>query len=70
MRGRRPAIAELEALGVSALAVAADVTDPRQVQRALDEVLSRLGQVDVLVNNAGTCIHRPALEVTEEEWRS
>ena len=26
------------------------------------------GRVDVLVNNAGTCIHRPALEVTEEEW--
>ena len=64
------AVAELQALGVSALAVTADVTDPRQVQRAVDEVLSRLGQVDVLVNNAGTCIHRPALEVTEEEWRS
>ena len=67
--GTATAIAELEALGVSALAVAADVTEPRQVQRAVDEVLSRLGQVDVLVNNAGTCIHRPALEVTEEEWR-
>jgi NAD(P)-dependent dehydrogenase (short-subunit alcohol dehydrogenase family) len=26
--------------------------------------------VDVLVNNAGTCIHRPALEVTETEFRS
>jgi NAD(P)-dependent dehydrogenase (short-subunit alcohol dehydrogenase family) len=23
----------------------------------------------VLVNNAGTCIHRSALEVTDEEWR-
>lgn len=68
--GAATAIAELEALGVSALAVAADVTEPREVQRAVDEVLSRLGQVDVLVNNAGTCIHRPALEVTEQEWRS
>ena len=27
------------------------------------------GQVDVLVNNAGNCVHRPALEVTEDEWR-
>jgi NAD(P)-dependent dehydrogenase (short-subunit alcohol dehydrogenase family) len=68
--GTAVAIAELEALGVGALAVTADVTQPGQVQRALDEVLSRLGQVDVLVNNAGTCIHRPALEVTQEEWRS
>jgi NAD(P)-dependent dehydrogenase (short-subunit alcohol dehydrogenase family) len=25
--------------------------------------------VDVLVNNAGACIHKPALEVTAEEWR-
>jgi NAD(P)-dependent dehydrogenase (short-subunit alcohol dehydrogenase family) len=68
--GTATAVGELEALGVSALAVTADVTEPRQVQRAVEEVLSRLGQVDVLVNNAGTCIHRPALEVTEEEWRS
>ena len=67
--GTPAAVTELEALGVSVLAVTADVTQPAQVQGALDEVLSRLGQVDVLVNNAGTCIHRPALEVTEEEWR-
>jgi NAD(P)-dependent dehydrogenase (short-subunit alcohol dehydrogenase family) len=65
-----PALAELEALGVSALAVAADVTRPAEVQRAVGEVLDRLGRVDVLVNNAGTCIHKPALEVTAEEWRS
>jgi NAD(P)-dependent dehydrogenase (short-subunit alcohol dehydrogenase family) len=31
--------------------------------------MDRLGQVDVLVNNAGACIHRPALGVTAEEWR-
>jgi NAD(P)-dependent dehydrogenase (short-subunit alcohol dehydrogenase family) len=68
--GTAAAVAELEALGVAARAVTADVTDPQQVQRAVEEVLSRLGQVDVLVNNAGTCIHRPALEVTQEEWRS
>lgn len=67
--GTEEAIAELEALGVSAIAVAADVTVRSDIDRAVAEVTDRLGPVDVLVNNAGACIHRPALEVTEDEWR-
>jgi NAD(P)-dependent dehydrogenase (short-subunit alcohol dehydrogenase family) len=64
------AVQDLQELGVTVLAVSADVTDADQVQRAVAEIMDRLGRVDVLVNNAGTCIHRPALEVTPEEWRS
>jgi NAD(P)-dependent dehydrogenase (short-subunit alcohol dehydrogenase family) len=60
---------ELLALGARVATVAADVTDTEQVARAADEVVAQLGRVDVLVNNAGTCIHRPALEVTPEEFR-
>src|SRR5215211_3517648 len=60
---------ELQALGVSATAVAADVTEPEHVRRAVQEILDRLGRVDVLINNAGTCIHRAALEITTQEWR-
>jgi NAD(P)-dependent dehydrogenase (short-subunit alcohol dehydrogenase family) len=36
----------------------------------LETVTAELGPVDVLVNNAGLCFHRPALEVPEEEWRA
>ena len=67
--GASEVIKELDALGVTAIAVTADVTEPDQVRRAAGEVMNRVGQVDVLVNNAGACIHRPALEVTAEEWR-
>lgn len=30
--------------------------------------MQRLGGLDLLLNNAGIAIHRPALEVTDEEW--
>jgi len=51
-----------------AIAVDLDVTDPEQVDRMLEEVTERLGPVDILVNNAGVCYHRPAVEVSPEEW--
>jgi len=55
---------------LGALAVAADVTDSASVEAMLATVTAELGPVDVLVNNAGVCYHRPALEVPEGEWRS
>ena len=67
--GSAAVVSELELLGVTAIAVSADLTVADQVRRAVGEVMDRLGQVDVLVNNAGACIHRPSLEVTTEEWQ-
>ena len=64
-----PVVTELTALGSQARVFTADVTDPAAVTAAAASVVERFGRVDVLVNNAGTCIHRPAREVTPEEWR-
>lgn len=53
-REARETVAELEALGVRAFAVQADVSAPEAVQRLIAEVAERFGGLHVLVNNAGT----------------
>ncbi len=55
--------------GGAAAAGRADVGDPGSVRAALEAIVAAHGGVDVLVNNAGVCYHRPALEVPGEEWR-
>jgi NAD(P)-dependent dehydrogenase (short-subunit alcohol dehydrogenase family) len=60
----------VHAAGGSAGAIQIDVADPASVEAARDALVAEHGGVDVLVNNAGLCYHRPALEVPAEEWRS
>jgi NAD(P)-dependent dehydrogenase (short-subunit alcohol dehydrogenase family) len=67
---RDPEAAQAAAAAAGAVAVRADVTDLASVQTMLERVTSELGPVDVLVNNAGVCFHRPALEVPDREWRT
>ena len=55
------AAAEIDGLGV-----AADVTSPQEVGRAVEAVLARFQKIDVLVNNAGVAWMGPALEMPLE----
>ncbi|WP_406830727.1 glucose 1-dehydrogenase [Pedococcus sp. KACC 23699] len=63
-------LSTLRTKGIRTEFVAADVTVAEDVQRVLDSTLASFGQVDVLVNNAGACVHAPALDVTPEDWRA
>ncbi len=59
------------AAGTAVLTAECDVTDEASVGAALDAVTSRLGPVDVLVNNAGITGSRQAARCHEtpvEEW--
>ena len=54
--------------GATVTAVAMDVTDRASVDAALAEAAGSLGEIDVLVNNAGVAITRPFLDLTERDW--
>jgi NAD(P)-dependent dehydrogenase (short-subunit alcohol dehydrogenase family) len=67
---RADALTRLAAeLGERAAAVPLDVTDAAAVGRAFDAAEAAFGApCDVVVNNAGIAVTRPALQQTEEDW--
>ncbi|CAN5334526.1 glucose 1-dehydrogenase [soil metagenome] len=62
------AIATLEADGLKAIAVAADVTDAASVTAMVAAVQKQLGRIDILINNAGMSIRKPPHVLNLEEW--
>src|SRR5215211_3585319 len=61
-------VAELQAKGVDALTVTADVTRADQVRDMVDAVVARWGRLDIGVNNAGMGQWAAAEEASEEHW--
>ena len=64
----KPFEQEIESLGRKALPLALDVRNLDSIQRMVDAALAHYGKIDVLVNNAGCNVRKPALEVTWEDW--
>lgn len=62
------AVLALADLGCQASFVPVNVADSEAVKRAVAQVISQKGRVDVLVNNAGICINADPLETTDEIW--
>jgi meso-butanediol dehydrogenase/(S,S)-butanediol dehydrogenase/diacetyl reductase len=59
---------QVEAHGVRALPLVADVTVAAEVRAMVERTAAELGGVDVLVNNAGVVAAGPLVAVTEEAW--
>ncbi|HYD53853.1 MAG TPA: 3-oxoacyl-ACP reductase family protein [Gemmatimonadaceae bacterium] len=64
-------VRQVEALGAKAIAVAADVTKPEEVEQLVGATRAAFGsKIHVLVNNAGGLVARKKMEEMDEEfWR-
>lgn len=71
-KGAEDIAAEVEALGVRALALTVDVTSSSAVQRMVTETVAAFGRIDILVNNATFARgddRVPLQELDDDVWR-
>src|SRR5271170_3321797 len=61
-------VREVQALGVKAIGVIADMARKDQVEAMAAKALSEFGRVDILINNAAIRPHKPFMELTDADW--
>jgi NAD(P)-dependent dehydrogenase (short-subunit alcohol dehydrogenase family) len=67
--GLKETAQEIIGLGRKAVVIPADVTEEEAVNAAVDEAISRLGQLDIVVNNAGgNNFTVPVLDMRPSGW--
>ena len=55
-------------LGRRAIVVSGDMADPGLPAGLVDNVISELGRIDILINNAGMIRRAPAVDYSEDDW--
>jgi glucose 1-dehydrogenase len=61
-------IKDVEAMGVKAIGVQADVSKVDELQKLVDAAVTAFDRVDVMVNNAGVETRTSVLDTTEEQY--
>ena len=62
------AITALKDKGSNAAYYHVDTTDNEQIAKATEDVISRYGRIDILINNAGITKDSTLLKMTDEQW--
>ncbi|WP_404467171.1 3-ketoacyl-ACP reductase [Planococcus rifietoensis] len=61
---------ELQGANVKVATASADVTDLAAIEQAIKKLKNELGDIDILINNAGTGKFGGFLELAPEEWKN
>ena len=61
-------VREIKAMGVSGMAIKADVSNNAEVENLVNEVLNTFGSIDILVNNAGITRDNLIIRMTEKDF--
>ncbi len=61
-------VATIKKKGGDAIAVKADVANPRDVKLMFDRTIARYGRIDTLINNAGVAVYKLIKDTTEEDF--
>ena len=60
----------LHSMGADCIALTGNIGEAEVCARLVEETVTRFGTIDILVNNAGTIRRAPALEHSEEFWKT
>ena len=63
-------VCSIEAAGARAVPIAFDLRSQDGIRQSIAEAARALGRLDVLINNAGVPLPKPALDITPSEWES
>lgn len=68
LKDLQEAAAEIDTIGVKTAFAVADISNMAEVNDAVEKIQSALGNIDILINNAGTGTFGKFLELSPEEW--
>lgn len=60
---------EIIKIGSKSIAIKCDVSDENQVKNMIEEIISKFGKLDILVNNAAIVFDVPLFEKTIDQWQ-